>query len=799
MKFNVDYAEAFFDYAEANGLALFRMLADKKVPAGKWRHEGTSLDRSQWQAWVREGYMLGVSACASRAILIDVDVSKVDPKQAYEWFAGWCQSLGFAPPKPYAQSRSGGWHFAFRCPDGFLPEAHRGWVSIKVSHFRSLADGEEDSEVISVRNRGYCVAPGSTYQGQPYLFYPDAPDPTPLPPRLYDLLERKVVKVAASGRSGLSELTDVAALYGALDQLGAFDAEPDWFKHVGAIKLALGDTEEAKEVAREMTNPSGKRWERFETTWARAKSDDPGDATVCRIGSAIALYKELTGNSFHVRNKIDWSPALTSLTDLPPPGSTTAEILPPHPGNNLVSREPGAAIPISEDDIALSFADVHSAGIRYVDEWARWLEWRDGSWHVDKTISVFDLIRCHVRSYAGSLPNQDARKLTNAKTVAAVEKLAKSDRRIAASADVWDADDWLLNTPGGVVDLRTGALRQAAPGDYMTKRTAVAPGGDCPMWRAFLRKSFGGDASLISFVQRVLGYTLTGSTQEEALFFGHGNGGNGKGVLMKTTAKIMGDYAKNATMATFAQTKNEQHTTDLARLRGARLVTASETESGQQWAEAKIKTLTGGDTITARFMRSDNFEFEPKFKLIIAGNHKPRLKNVDEAIRRRFYLIPFTIDIPKEERDEHLKESLQAEWPGILAWMIEGCLAWQRQGLDAPESVLAATNKYLQGEDATLTWLAERCEKGIDFKSEGDALFNSWAFWAKDAGETIGTKRNFYETLEQHGYKHTRSNTGKHSFVGIQVRLPEIPQSSAASLPPVGAAASRHVLGPVPQ
>lgn len=786
----------FFDYAEAHGLALFRMLADKKAPAGKWRHEGTSTDRSRWEAWVREGYMLGVSACASRVILIDVDV-KVGPSVAYEYFDAWCRELGFEPPKPYCYTRSGGWHFAFRCPDGFLPEAHRGWVSIKVSHFRPIADAEKDSEVISVRNRGYCVAPGSTYQGQPYQFYPDAPAPAPLPTGLLDLLERKAVRVAASGKSGLSELTDVAALYAELDQLGAFDAEPDWFKHVGAIKLALGDTEEAMEVAREMTNPSGKRWERFETTWARVRTDDPGDDTVCRIGSAIALYKELTGKCFHVRNKIDWSQAVMSGGT---PVWVSPEILPPPPGNSLMSREPGAAIPISEDDIALSFADTHGAEIRYVDEWARWLEWRDGSWHVDKTISVFDLIRRHVRSYAGSLPNQDARKLTNAKTVAAVEKLAKSDRRIAASADVWDADDWLLNTPGGVVDLRTGVLRQAAPGDYMTKRTAVAPGGDCPMWEAFLHKSFGGDMNLIAFVQRVLGYTLTGSTQEEALFFGHGNGGNGKGVLMKTVAKIMGDYAKNATMATFAQTKNEQHTTDLARLRGARLVTASETESGQQWAEAKIKTLTGGDTITARFMRSDNFEFDPKFKLLIAGNHKPRLKNVDEAIRRRFYLIPFTIDIPKDERDEHLKENLQAEWPGILAWMIKGCLAWQRQGLDAPASVLAATEEYLQGEDATLTWLAERCEEGPDLKSEGDALFNSWAFWAKDAGETVGTKRNFYEVLEKHGYRHTRSNTGKHSFAGIQVRPPEMPDhSSGVSLPPIGAAASQHVLGPVPQ
>jgi putative DNA primase/helicase len=463
--------------------------------------------------------------------------------------------------------------------------------------------------------------------------------------------------------------------------------------------------------------------------------------------------------------------------------ATNGQILQPQPGNSLVSREPGAAIPISEDDIALSFADVHNAGIRYVDEWARWLEWRDGSWHVDKTISVFDLIRRHVRSYAGSLPNQDARKLTNAKTVAAVEKLAKSDRRIAASADVWDGDDWLLNTPGGVVDLRTGVLRQAAPGDYMTKRTAVAPGGDCPQWKAFLHKSLGEDADLIAFVQRVLGYTLTGSTQEEALFFCHGNGGNGKGVLMKTVAKIMGDYAKNATMTTFTETKYSQHLTELARLRGPRLVTASETESGQAWAETKLKTLTGNDPITANFMRQDHFEFDPKFKLIIAGNHRPRLKTVDPAIRRRFNLIPFTVDIPKEERDEHLKENLQSEWPGILAWMIEGCLAWQRQGLNAPESVLAATNEYMESEDAILTWLAERCDRKPNLEQKADSLFSSWSGWARFSGEQIGTKKEFYAAMRRHGFEGKKQNDGLH-FFGLKekpLEMPAVPGRPPAS------------------
>lgn len=453
--------------------------------------------------------------------------------------------------------------------------------------------------------------------------------------------------------------------------------------------------------------------------------------------------------------------------------ATNGQILPPPPGNSLVSREPGAAIPISEDDIALDFVNVRGAELCYVNEWGRWLEWRDGRWQIDKTISAFAQIRRHVRTYAASLPNQDARKLTNAKTIAAVEKLAKSDQRIARTADVWDADDWLLNTPGGIVDLRTGVIREARPTDHVLMRTAVTPGGDCPTWKAFLHKSFGGDIALIAFVQRVLGYTLTGLTLEEALFFAYGRGGNGKGVLMSTVGKILGDYAKNATMDTFADTKHQRHLTELARLRGARLVTASETEQGQGWAESRIKNLTGGDPITANFMRQDHFEFLPKFKLLIAGNHKPRLKSVDEAIQRRFNLIPFTVDIPKGERDPHLKDKLQNEWSGILAWMIEGCIAWQRQGLNAPATVLAATEEYLRGEDALLTWMGEKCELHPGAKEGGDALFASWAAWARFSGEEIGTKKRFYDEMEKR-FRHTRNNKGEHSFAGIMV-IPVLP------------------------
>jgi len=188
------------------------------------------------------------------------------------------------------------------------------------------------------------------------------------------------------------------------------------------------------------------------------------------------------------------------------------------------------------------------------------------------------------------------------------------------------------------------------------------------------------DAELVAYLQRVLGYALTGVTTEHALFFCYGTGANGKGVTINTAAGILKDYAQTASVETFTASHTDRHSTELAALRGARLVTVAETEEGRRWAESRIKTLTGGDSIRARFMRQDEFEFIPQLKLLISGNHKPGLRSVDEAIRRRFHLIPFTITLPSEERDPELAEKLKAEWPAILGWMVEGCLAWQREG-----------------------------------------------------------------------------------------------------------------------
>jgi putative DNA primase/helicase len=302
----------------------------------------------------------------------------------------------------------------------------------------------------------------------------------------------------------------------------------------------------------------------------------------------------------------------------------------------------------SEDSLALRFAKRHGNGLRYVASWGKWFAWTGTHWEIENTLAVFDMARTICRGAAAECNKASiSNAIAKAKTVAAVETLARSDRRIAATIGQWDSNPWFLNTPGAVIDLRTGQSRPNRPEDYATKITAVTPNGNCPLFLEFLATITDCNADLIDYLQRAFGYALTGDTREHALFFFHGTGANGKSVLVSTFSRILGAYHKTAPIDTFTASSVASHPTDLAGLMGARLVTAVETEEGRRWAESKIKSLTGGDEISARFMRQDYFSFTPVFKLVIAGNHKPGLRSVDEAIRRRFHLVPFAVTIPR--------------------------------------------------------------------------------------------------------------------------------------------------------
>jgi putative DNA primase/helicase len=382
----------------------------------------------------------------------------------------------------------------------------------------------------------------------------------------------------------------------------------------------------------------------------------------------------------------------------------------------------------SDEALALRFTKKYP-NLRYTAKWGQWSIFDGSRWKPDEKREVFSYARNICREAACEV---NLKAIASAKTRAAVISMAQDDPRTAASVDQWDTDPWLLNTPAGTVDLRTGVMRKHQPSDYMTKITAVSPDPDCPtpLFDSFLKRATQSDEEYMSYLQRVLGYGLTGLTREEVMFFAYGTGGNGKGVLLGTVSNIMGDYHTVAVIETFMDSKTERHPTDLAKLRGARLVTATETEEGRTWAESQIKRLTGGDIITARFMRQDFFDYAPQFKLMIQGNNKPALKSVDEAIRRRFNLLPFSVTIPVEERDEHLKEKLKTEWPGILAWMVKGCVAWQERGLMPPEVVTRATAEYLEEQDNIGRWIEECCERDPNAFTKKSELFAAWEDWA---------------------------------------------------------------------
>jgi putative DNA primase/helicase len=333
------------------------------------------------------------------------------------------------------------------------------------------------------------------------------------------------------------------------------------------------------------------------------------------------------------------------------------------------------------------------------------------------------------------------------------------------------------------IDLQTGIDRLPSPLDYCTKITAVAAapeGAPCPLWMEFLNTVTGSNADLIGFLQRFLGYSTTGHVNEHSLLFVFGTGGNGKGVFTSTVSDILGDYAIVAPMEMFLASNTERHPTEIARLRGARLVVASETQKGRRWDESKIKTLTGGDKLTGRFMRGDFFDFKPTHKFLIAGNHKPSFRTVDEAIRRRFLLVPFTVSIPKKDRDPQLAEKLKAEWPAILRWMIDGCLEWRRSGLMVPDIVRAATDDYLADQDTISQWAEEKLEAAPEAFMKTRDLFANWRQWCEDRNLSPGTETAFADTLKDRGYEHKRTNKAR-CFNGIALRSPEPPPASPPS------------------
>ena len=436
--------------------------------------------------------------------------------------------------------------------------------------------------------------------------------------------------------------------------------------------------------------------------------------------------------------------------------------IPPNEDNNVFAFPGSKPEEVSEDLIALRFTRDHGQTMRYDHDVGRWYQWQVTHWRSLAVPAAFHYAREIGRELSA------AKKGTCKATVAGgVERFAKADPAHRVTSEIWDSNPWLLGTPGGTLDLRTGKMHAARRDEYITKLTGCQPERKtAERWQEFLHEATDGDAEMQTYLQRIAGYCLTGVTREHALFFIYGPGGNGKSVFLNMLVYILGEYAKSAPMDTFTSAKFSAHPTEIAMLRGARLVTASETEEGRSWAEARIKTLTGGDPVPARFMRQDYFEYIPQFKLLFAGNHQPTLNSIDAAMQRRFNMMPF---IHRPLKPDHmLEDKLKSEAPRILAWALQGCLDWQEYGLGRPQSVTEATADYFEQQDIMGQWIADKCELAPSYWDTPANLFHSYSDYARSAGEEPGTIRSFGATLEKRGFSRKRTkDTRKHLGIAV--------------------------------
>lgn len=413
-----------------------------------------------------------------------------------------------------------------------------------------------------------------------------------------------------------------------------------------------------------------------------------------------------------------------------------------------------------------------------------WLAWDGKRWGRDDRKRLHALAKETVRSIYGEAERESdsnvrkaiAKWASRSESRAGRESmiaLAASEAGIPISVNEVDSDPWILNVANGTVDLRTGRLRAHDRADLLTKLSPVAyhPEATWARWQAFLERVLP-DPEIRSFLQRFVGYASTGIVREHVLPILYGTGANGKSVFIESNRYVLGDYASAANPSLLMAKSGESHPTERASLLGKRFVTSQESEAGRSFAETAVKMLTGGDHISARFMHQDEFTFAPTHKLVLATNHKPRVRGDDYGIWRRLSLVPFTVRIPEDERDTTLPEKLRTEASGILRWAVEGCLAWQREGLRPPEAVRAATEAYRQDEDLLAQFLAERCyvaPNGTEtVRVQSGEIYSCYRKWCEENGTKQTSQRTFGAAMTERGFER-RIGGGRTFYIGVRL------------------------------
>lgn len=388
------------------------------------------------------------------------------------------------------------------------------------------------------------------------------------------------------------------------------------------------------------------------------------------------------------------------------------------------------------------FAAQHADKAKYVTAWKTWLVWDGKRWRHDDRGMIDQLSKETARSLdlevSASLDDDERKRLrahaTKTESRAGRENMiALARSELAASPDDFDREPMLLNVTNGTIDLRTGMMHEHRREDMLTRIVDVAydPAAECPVFEKFISRAMGDRTELVSYLQKAIGYSLTGDVREQVFFFLHGEGANGKSTLAELLMRLLGPYAKTAAPDLLMMRDQEQHLTWLAELEGARFVVCQEIAEGKSWNERTLKQLTGGDAITANRMHKDPIQFWPSHKLWVCANQKPKMREGGLATWRRVRLVPFSVTIPVEERDRALGAKLQAEMSGILSWAVLGCLRWQEEGLEAPAEVSDATNAYRDESNHVPTFAEDRLVFGDGHSVPKAALYEAYTLWCK--------------------------------------------------------------------
>ncbi|AYN58747.1 DNA primase/polymerase [Arthrobacter phage Peas] len=426
-------------------------------------------------------------------------------------------------------------------------------------------------------------------------------------------------------------------------------------------------------------------------------------------------------------------------------------------------RAPSVTLQRSDDGNAQALIDQYGDRLRYCSERGRWLAWNGNAWEWQH--GTGGAAREYAKAIARALPDAGTeaqnhkRRALSAKGTSDMLIQAQTDPRITVTIDQLDAHPWELNTPGGIIDLRTGQLTPPDPTKLHTRITACAPdfNADTTLWQTFLNQTFPEGEGLIAYMQRLVGYSAVGEVREHILPFAYGGGGNGKGVFLEAIKGVLGDYATTSPNGFLMASNYAPHTTEIARLAGQRMVICSEVNEDDKFDEAKVKALAGGDTLTARFMRQDDFTFKPTHQLWLMGNHQPAVESGGHSFWRRLRLIPFTHTVPDSQMIEDLQGILARDHgPAVLAWIARGAAEYAAKGLQEPAGVKAATEDYAHSVDTVGRFIEEECTlhpgtAAAHLATDVSAIRAAYERWCLDNGETALRGRAFQSQIRRHG------------------------------------------------